>query len=86
VPNLRRIRARGLPVVVISHNMPHVVEIADRVQVPRLGRRLAVVRPEEYSMAQVVAGMTGAMTIGDDAGHTATVVHQPAAGAAGSGR
>jgi len=85
VPNLRRIRARGLPVVVISHNMPHVVEIADRVQVPRLGRRLAVVRPEEYSMAQVVAVMTGAMTIGG-AGHTATVVDQPAATAVGSGR
>ncbi|WP_394618896.1 ATP-binding cassette domain-containing protein [Lentzea sp. JNUCC 0626] len=56
-----RIRARGLPVVLISHNMPHVFEIADRVHVHRLGRRVAVVSPQEQSMNTVVGLLTGAL-------------------------
>lgn len=58
---IRRIRDRGLPVVLISHNMPQVFEIADRIHVHRLGRRIAVIRPEDRTMAEVVAIMTGAM-------------------------
>ena len=54
------VRRRGLPVVLISHNMPHVFEIADRIHIHRLGRRLAVVRPKDFSMSDVVAFMTGA--------------------------
>jgi fructose transport system ATP-binding protein len=57
---IRRLRERGLPVVLISHNMPHVFEIADRIHIQRLGRRAAVVDPKEYGMAEVVAIMTGA--------------------------
>jgi fructose transport system ATP-binding protein len=78
---IRRIRDRGLPVVLISHNMPHVFEIADRIHVQRLGRRVAVVRPGDYSMAEVVAVMTGAMTIDQD--QEAHVVDQDAATAVG---
>jgi fructose transport system ATP-binding protein len=79
---IRRIRDRGLPVVLISHNMPHVFEIADRIHIQRLGRRVAVVRPGDYSMAEVVAVMTGAMAI--DAGETrAHVVDEAAASAVG---
>ena len=63
---IRRIRDRGLPVVLISHNMPQVFEIADRIHVHRLGRRIAVVRPEDRTMSEVVAIMTGAM---DSEGH-----------------
>jgi fructose transport system ATP-binding protein len=63
---IRRIRDRGLPVVLISHNMPNVFEIADRIHIHRLGRRVAVVRPEERTMSEVVAIMTGAM---DAEGH-----------------
>jgi len=63
---IRRIRDRGLPVVLISHNMPQVFEIADRIHVHRLGRRIAVVRPEDRTMSEVVAIMTGAM---DAEGH-----------------
>ena len=44
---IRRVRDRGLPVVLISHNMPHVFEVADRIHVQRLGKRAAVVEPEE---------------------------------------
>ncbi|MGJ3261712.1 MAG: ATP-binding cassette domain-containing protein [Salinarimonas sp.] len=54
------VRARGLPIVLISHNMPHVFEIADRIHVHRLGRRLCVVRPGDVTMSDAVAFMTGA--------------------------
>jgi fructose transport system ATP-binding protein len=58
---IRRVRDRGLPVVLISHNMPHVFEIADRIHVARLGRRAAVLDPKKISMSDTVAVMTGAM-------------------------
>ncbi|HEV7898211.1 MAG TPA: ATP-binding cassette domain-containing protein [Planosporangium sp.] len=58
---IRQVRDRGLPVVLISHNMPHVFEIADRIHIHRLGRRAAVVTPHERTMAEVVAIMTGAL-------------------------
>ena len=54
------VRSRGLPIVLISHNMPHVFEVADRVHVHRLGRRLCVINPKEYTMSDAVAFMTGA--------------------------
>jgi fructose transport system ATP-binding protein len=57
---IRRVRENGLPVVVISHDMPAVFEIADRVHIQRLGRRVAVVRPGETGMSEAVAIMTGA--------------------------
>lgn len=57
---IRAIRPRGLPVVLISHNMPNVFEIADRIHIMRLGRRAAVVSPKTHTMADVVAIMTGA--------------------------
>ncbi|MFD1798062.1 ATP-binding cassette domain-containing protein [Paracoccus aurantiacus] len=54
------VKSRGLPIVLISHNMPHVFEVADRIHVHRLGRRHAVIRPDEYTMSDAVAFMTGA--------------------------
>lgn len=58
---IRQIRDRGLPVILISHDMPHVFEVADRIHVHRLGRRAAVVDPNQRSMSDVVALMTGAL-------------------------
>jgi fructose transport system ATP-binding protein len=58
---IRRVRDKGLPVILISHNMPHVFEIADRIHVARLGRRCAVLNPKTISMSDTVAVMTGAM-------------------------
>jgi fructose transport system ATP-binding protein len=55
-----RVRDRGLPVILISHNMPHVFEVADRIHIQRLGRRVAVVTPASHSMNDAVAIMTGA--------------------------
>jgi fructose transport system ATP-binding protein len=57
---IKRVRDRGLPVILISHDMPHVFELADRVQIMRLGRRVAVVTPQTHTMAEAVAIMTGA--------------------------
>ncbi|GAB2978355.1 ATP-binding cassette domain-containing protein [Amycolatopsis acidiphila] len=62
---IKRIRERGLPVVLISHNMPHVFEIADRIHVHRLGKRVAVVSPKTTSMNQVVGLITGALELDD---------------------
>jgi fructose transport system ATP-binding protein len=56
------VRKRGLPIILISHNMPHVFEVADRIHIHRLGRRLAVVDPKKVTMSDAVAMMTGAMT------------------------
>ena len=58
---IRRVRDKGLPVVLISHNMPHVFEVADRIHIARLGKRVAVVNPKHISMSETVAVMTGAM-------------------------
>jgi fructose transport system ATP-binding protein len=55
------VRKRGLPIVLISHNMPHVFEVCDRVHIHRLGRRLTVIDPKKQSMSDAVAMMTGAM-------------------------
>jgi len=44
---IRRVRAGGLPVILISHDMPHVFELADRIQIMRLGRRAAERRDEQ---------------------------------------
>jgi fructose transport system ATP-binding protein len=55
-----RVRERGLPVILISHDMPHVFELADRIHIMRLGRRIAVVTPQTHSMPEAVALMTGA--------------------------
>ncbi|MDA8870020.1 ATP-binding cassette domain-containing protein [Rhizobiaceae bacterium] len=59
---IQDVRSRGIPIVLISHNMPHVFEVADRIHVHRLGKRLCVIDPKEYTMSDAVALMTGAMT------------------------
>ena len=55
------VKKRGLPIVLISHNMPHVFEVADRIHIHRLGKRIAIINPKEFSMSDAVAIMTGAM-------------------------
>jgi fructose transport system ATP-binding protein len=60
---IRDVRDKGMPVILISHNMPHVFEVADRIHIQRLGRRVAVVTPDTHSMAEAVAIMTGAMEV-----------------------
>lgn len=54
------VKRRGLPIVLISHNMPQVFEVADRIHIHRLGKRLCVIDPKKYTMSDAVAFMTGA--------------------------
>jgi len=54
------VKSRGIPIILISHNMPQVFEVADRVHIHRLGKRLCVINPKEYTMSDAVAFMTGA--------------------------
>jgi fructose transport system ATP-binding protein len=60
---IQNLRERGMPVILISHNMPQVFEVADRIHVMRLGRRAAVVTPKTVNITDVVAIMTGALTV-----------------------
>ncbi len=64
------VKRKGLPIVLISHNMPHVFEVADRIHIHRLGRRLAVIDPKQYSMSDAVSFMTGAKAAPDTAAQT----------------
>ena len=57
---IQDVKSRGIPIILISHNMPHVFEVADRIPIHRLGRRLTVINPGDYSMSDAVAFMTGA--------------------------
>ena len=58
---IRRVRDRGLGVVFISHSMPHVMQVADEIQVLRLGRRVGVFRAQDTNMEELVGAMTGAV-------------------------
>ncbi|MFW2332986.1 ATP-binding cassette domain-containing protein [Ilumatobacter sp.] len=71
------LRERGMPVVLISHNMPQVFEVADRIHVQRLGKRAAVVTPSTHDMRDAVAIMTGALTV-DEADQALGPVRIPA--------
>jgi simple sugar transport system ATP-binding protein len=66
--HIRAVREHGLSVVLISHNMPEVFEVADRIEVLRLGERVARLKPTDVSMEDVVAAMTGALTFHDEEG------------------
>ena len=57
---VKQLRDNGLPIVLISHDMPLVFELADRIHIQRLGRRVAVITPATHSMEDAVAIMTGA--------------------------
>ncbi|MEP5730472.1 MAG: ATP-binding cassette domain-containing protein [Sulfitobacter sp.] len=57
---IQDVKSRGIPIILISHNMPHVFEVADRIHIHRLGRRLCVINPKDYTMSDAVAFMTGA--------------------------
>ncbi len=58
---IKRVRDRGIAVVLISHSMPHVLDVADRIQVLRLGRRVATYQAADTSVEELVGAMTGAL-------------------------
>jgi fructose transport system ATP-binding protein len=60
---IKDVKARGLSIILFSHNIPHVFEVADRIHIHRLGRRACLIRPDDYTMADAVAIMTGAIPL-----------------------
>jgi fructose transport system ATP-binding protein len=74
---IKRLRSRGLPVILVSHNMPQVFEVADRIHIQRLGRCAGVITPRSHTMEEAVAIMTGATTLdgaGDGTGSAVTAL------------
>ena len=63
--NIKRVRDRGIAVILISHNMPEVLSVSDRVEVLRMGRRVARFRTADATVEQLVGAMTGALTTED---------------------
>jgi simple sugar transport system ATP-binding protein len=63
---IQRARDHGLSVVLISHNLPEVFEVADRIEVLRLGARVARLKPQDVTMEDVVSAMTGALTFHEE--------------------
>lgn len=59
---IRRVRDQGMAVVLISHNMPEVLAVSDRVEVLRLGRRVAKFRAADTTVEELVGAMTGALS------------------------
>lgn len=66
---IKQLRDKGLPVILISHNMPHVWEVADRIHIQRLAARSCVITPSSHTMNDGVSIMTGALVV-DDEGNT----------------
>jgi fructose transport system ATP-binding protein len=60
---VRRLRDQGIPVILISHNMPQVFEVADRIHIQRLGKCAATITPSSHSATEAVSIMTGATTL-----------------------
>jgi len=60
---IRDLRERGLGIILISHNMPNVFEVADRIHIQRLGRAVGVITPKSHTPAEAVAIMTGAASL-----------------------
>ncbi|HEU4999692.1 MAG TPA: ATP-binding cassette domain-containing protein [Lapillicoccus sp.] len=60
---IKQLRDNGIPIILISHNMPHVWEVADRIHIQRLARRAGVITPQSHTMQEGVAIMTGAVTL-----------------------
>jgi fructose transport system ATP-binding protein len=60
---VRDLRDQGLGIILISHNMPNVFEVADRIHIQRLGRGVGVITPKSHTMEDAVAIMTGAKTL-----------------------
>ena len=83
---IKQLRGRGLPVILISHNMPHVFEVADRIHIQRLGRCAGVITPQSHTMEEAVAIMTGATTLDGPAEETNGRAVRDEGGTAGAAR
>ena len=73
---VRDLRDQGLGVILISHNMPNVFEVADRIHIQRLGRSAGVITPDSHTPSEAVAIMTGATTLAETPGKQAQAEQQ----------
>lgn len=64
---IKQLRDGGLSIILISHNMPHVWEVADRIHIQRLGALAGVITPQSHDMGEGVAIMTGAKRLAPSA-------------------
>ena len=64
---IKKVRDKGIAIVFISHSMPHVLDVADRIQVLRLGRRVATFRADATHIEELIGAMTGALDAKDAA-------------------
>jgi simple sugar transport system ATP-binding protein len=64
---IKRVRDQGMGVVLISHNMPEVLAVSDRIEVLRLGRRVARFKAADTTVEELVGAMTGALSQEDAA-------------------
>jgi simple sugar transport system ATP-binding protein len=78
--NIRRVRDRGIAVVLISHNMPEVLAVSDRIEVLRMGHRVARFTAAEATVEKLVGAMTGALTTEDSDDEAAASGAAPASG------
>jgi len=62
---IKRVRDTGIAVVFISHSMPHVMDVSDRIKVLRRGETVATYTPQDTDMEQLVGAMTGAIEKGN---------------------
>ena len=60
---IRNFRERGTPVVLVSHDIPQVLKLADRIHVQRLGGRAAVISAQGFALPDVLAIMAGTLQI-----------------------
>jgi len=58
---IKQVRSQGIAVIMISHNLPEVFLVADRITVLRLGRTISVLNTKDSSVEAVVGMMTGAL-------------------------
>jgi simple sugar transport system ATP-binding protein len=60
---IKEVRSQGLAVIMVSHNLPEVFAVADRITVLRLGRTIVTLETSETSLESVVGMMTGALAV-----------------------
>lgn len=56
---IRKVSSQGIPVIFISHTLPHVLEVTDRIEIMLLGRKVASLKTKETDLNEVVAWITG---------------------------
>jgi simple sugar transport system ATP-binding protein len=62
---IKEVRSQGLSIIMISHNLPEIFAVSDRITVLRLGRTIQTLRTQDTTLDAVVGMMTGAVKVGE---------------------